>query len=110
MEKIIATALIALIGVMIWYLKCQTKRMNKREDKRDERDAKREDKILDIVNVSLKDMEKTVSKDSENTVAMNDSTVAMKVSVDELKEVISNHLVHNIEKLTNEISRMNGKK
>ena len=48
-------------------------------------------------------MEKTVSKDADNTETMTKS-------VDDLKDVISNHLVHNIDKLTNEISRMNDKK
>lgn len=96
MEKIIAYVVTVLIGVMIWYLKSQTNRQNEREDKRDERDIKREEKILNIVDGSLKDMKKVVVKDSENT--------------EKLTDVISNHLAHNIEKLTNEISRMNGKK
>ena len=103
MEKTIVAAVVAIIGVLIWYLKCQTKRQNKREDKRDERDAKREDKILNIVDVSLKDLDKTVKENTENTVKMTGS-------VDDLKDVIGNHLVHNIEKLTNEISRLNEKK
>jgi len=102
MEKIIAWVVTALIGVLIWYLKCQTNRQNEREDKRDKRDAEREDKILNIVDVSLKDLGKTVKEDSDNTANMTKS-------VYELKDVISNHLVHNIEKLTSEISRMNNK-
>ena len=48
-------------------------------------------------------MEKTVSKDSDNTETMTKS-------VDELKDVISNHLVHSVDELTQEIKRMNGKK
>ena len=48
-------------------------------------------------------MEKTVSKDSDNTETMTKS-------VDALNNVISNHLVHNMDKLTTEIQRMNDKK
>ena len=100
MIGIIAAAMTALVGVVVWYLKQQTKHQIKREDKRDERDTKREEKILNIVDVSLKDMEKTVSKDSDNTVAMTKS-------VDSLKTTIDNHLVHSIDNLTVEIKRMN---
>ena len=102
MIEIIGTAIILLIGVLIWYLKCQTNRMNKREDKRDERDAKREDKMLNIVDVTLKGVEKTVAQDSKNTAQ---STIAVK----ELKTVITNHLVHAMENLTKEIHNL-GKK
>ena len=51
----------------------------------------------------LDKLDKTVTKDSDNTEKMTKS-------VDKLTDVISNHLVHNIDKLTTEISRMNGKK
>lgn len=103
MIGIIAAAMTALVGVVIWYLKQQTKHQIKREDKRDERDAKREEKILDIVDVSLKDMEKTVRKDSDNTEKVVHTMGA-------LKDVIENHLVHSINELTVEVSRLNGKK
>ena len=59
MEKIIYAVITALIGVLIWYLKAQTNRQNKREDKRDVRDTKREDKIMEIVDTSLKHIELT---------------------------------------------------
>jgi len=91
MEKILAGAIMILIGALIWYLKYQTKQQTKREDK-----------ILNIVDTSLKDMEETVSRDADNTEEMTKS-------VGELKNVIGNHLVHNIEKLTTEISKLNEK-
>ena len=43
MEKIIGTAIIAIITVLIWYLKTNTKHQNEREDKHDTERAKRED-------------------------------------------------------------------
>ena len=48
-------------------------------------------------------IEEAVKKDSENTEKMTES-------VDKLEDTISNHLVHNIDKLTTEISRLNNKK
>ena len=103
MIEIISSVIIALVGVLIWYLKAQTNRQNKREDKRDERDADREKAILNIVDSSLKDLGKTVKEDSDNTATMTKS-------VNKLEEVISNHLVHNIDKLTKEIQNMNEKR
>ena len=103
MEKIILAVITALVGVLVWYLKAQTNRQNKREDKRDERDTKREETILNIVDSSLKDLKETVKEDSHNTAKMTES-------VGELKNIIGNHLVHNIEKLTEQIQRMNDKK
>ena len=82
MEKIIAWMVTVLVGALIWYLKSQTKRQNEREDKREERDTKREEKILNIVDTSLKDMEKTVSTDTQNTAKMT-------ASVKDLKEVVA---------------------
>jgi len=102
MEKIIAWMVTVLVGALIWYLKSQTKRQNEREDKREERDTKREEKILNIVDTSLKDMEKTVSTDTQNTAKMT-------ASVKDLKEVIGNHLVHSIKDLTTEVQKMNKK-
>jgi len=99
MTGIIAAAMTALVGVVVWYLKQQTKHQIKREDKRDERDAKREEKILNIVDTSLKDMEKTVRKDSDNT-------VIVAKSVNSLKTTIENHLIHAIDGLTKEIKEM----
>ena len=40
-----------------WYLYHQTKASSKREDKRDERQAIREDKVLDMLAVSMKNLE-----------------------------------------------------
>ncbi|MBA7575884.1 hypothetical protein ES708_17720 [subsurface metagenome] len=103
MEKIIFAVIIALVGVLIWYLKAQTKRQNIREDKRDERDIKREEKILNIVDVSLVNVEKAVRKDSENT-------EKVERTMNGLKDVITNHLVSSIDKLTTEVRKLNGKK
>ena len=99
MNGIIAATITTLVGVMVWYLKCQTKRQNKREDKRDERDAKREEKILNIVDVTLKDVEKSVTKDSENT-------AKVERTMNKLEGTISNDLVHTIKDLTVEIRKM----
>jgi len=99
MEKIIFAVITALIGVLIWYLKAQTNRSNKREDKRDVRDALREDKILNIMDVTLKNVEKTVRKDSENT-------EKVEKTMSRLEKTIENHLVHSIDKLTSEIRGM----
>jgi len=99
MEKIIFAVITALVGVLIWYLKCQTNRSNKREDKRDVRDALREDKILNIMDVTLKNVEKTVRKDSENT-------EKVEKTMSRLEKTIENHLVHSIDELTSEIRGM----
>ena len=82
---------LGIAGVLAWYLWYSTKQNTKREI----RDEKREEKILNIVDTSLKDMEKTVSQDSRNTA--------------DLKDVISNHLVHSVNSLTTEIRKMNKK-
>ena len=103
MEKIIISTMTALIGVMVWYLKCQTKRQNIREEKRDERDVKREDRILNIVDVTLKGVEKTVMKDSENT-------ERVEMTINRLENTIENHLVHSIDDLTIEVRKLNDKK
>ena len=91
-----------VIIAMVWYFWYQTKRQTKREDKREERDAKREEKILHIIDVSLKDMEKTVRKDSENTEKVENT-------ISGLKNAIENHLVHSIKRLTAEILKLNKK-
>lgn len=44
MEKIIAVAMAALIGVMVWFLKYQTRAQTERDKKHDEQQAKREEK------------------------------------------------------------------
>ena len=44
MIRIVAGSVTALVGVMIWYLKYQTKRQAEREDSRDVIQAKREEK------------------------------------------------------------------
>ena len=103
MEKIILTVITALVGVLIWYLKAQTNRNNKREDKRDTRDEKREEKILNIVDVTLKSVERTVMKDSDNT-------EKVEKTMSDLKDTINNHLVHSINNLTEEVSKLNEKK
>lgn len=94
---------LGIAGVLAWFLWHTTKQNTKRETARETRDAKREEKILNIVDTSLKDMDKTVTKDSENT-------EQVKISIDKLEDTISNHLVHSIDKLTTEVLRLNGKK
>ena len=44
MEKILAYVVTVLVGVMIWYLKYQTKRQAQREDKNDEERTERQTK------------------------------------------------------------------
>ena len=44
MIRIVAGSVTALVGVMVWYLKYQTKRQAEREGKHDAIQAKREDK------------------------------------------------------------------
>ena len=51
----------------------------------------------------IDEMNKTVTKDSENT-------AKVEVTMNGLKNVIENHLVHSIDKLATEVSNLNGKK
>lgn len=57
---------LGIAGVAIltfsWYLYHQTKASSKREDKREVRDTKREEKVLDMVDSSLKTIEITTTK------------------------------------------------
>ena len=48
-------------------------------------------------------MDETIQKDSENTEKVGEA-------VNSLKDIIDNHLVHSIDKLTTEVSRLNGRK
>ena len=48
-------------------------------------------------------MDETIQKDSENTEKVGEA-------VNSLKDTIDNHLVHSIDKLTTEVSRLNEKK
>ena len=57
---------LTVVGVfsimMAWYLWYQTKHTTKREDKREERDTKREEKVLNMVDTSLRTIETTTTK------------------------------------------------
>ena len=57
---------LTVVGVfaiaMVWYLWHTTRRQANREDKREERDAKREEKVLNMVDSSLKTIEVTTTK------------------------------------------------
>ena len=57
---------LGVAGVLLmlggWYFIHQVNRQAKREDKREERDVVREEKILDMVDTSLKNIEVTTSK------------------------------------------------
>jgi len=59
--------------------------------------------FMDMFKNEIPKLAEIVKEDSDNTVKVTES-------VNELKAVISNHLVHNIDKLTTEIQRMNDKK
>ena len=57
---------LGVAGVLLmlggWYFINQVKRQAKREDKREERDIAREDKVMDMVDVTLKNIEITTMK------------------------------------------------
>ena len=78
---------LGIAGVAIltfaWYLYHQTKASSKREDKRDERQAIREDKVLDMLAVSMKNLEIHTIKNKElNKKIAN----IQKETLEELKE------------------------
>jgi len=93
---------LGIMGALAWFLWFTTKQNNKREVARETRDCKREEKILNIMDTSIKDMQETVKRDSENTEKVE------KVMT-RLDNTINNHLVHSIEGLTKEIKKMNQK-
>ena len=57
---------LGVAGVLLvlgaWYFIHQVKRQSNREDRREERDVKREEKVLDMVDSSLKTIEITTTK------------------------------------------------
>ena len=59
-ETLGVAGILLMLGV--WYFVHQVNRQNKREDKREERDVKREEKVLDMVDSSLKTIETTTTK------------------------------------------------
>jgi len=75
MIGIIAAAMTALVSVMVWYLKYQTKRQAEREDKQDEERTKRQEKRdkdqkeeRDYYrNLITNDMEELHKDDTKNT-------------------------------------------
>ena len=87
MEKILYAVLMIVVSAIIWNMRYQTKR-----------DAKREEKMQNFVDTTLKDLGETVKEDSGNT---KECTKAVK----SLKNVIENHLVYSIKKLTEKIGR-----
>ena len=78
------TALTILVGVMVWYLKYQTKRQAAREDKHDEeriekenkRDKERKEEILFIRNLVTNDM-KELHKDSVKNADLNKQSLVL---------------------------------
>jgi len=83
---IIAAAMTALIGVMIWYLKYTTRRQAKREDKQDEERTKRQEKrdkeqkeerdhYRNLINNDMDEMHKN---DAKNIVLHNQSLALLK--------------------------------
>ena len=90
-----------------WYLYHQTKTSSKREDKRDERQAAREDKVLDMLAVSMKNLEIHSVKNKE----LNKKIASIqKETLDSIKkyrkesreahEILSN-VLNNLLKLSN---------
>ena len=74
---IIATAMIAIIGVLIWYLKYQTKRSAKREDKHDA--EQKEERLYNrgIIKGELK----TLHQDSIKTAELSRKSIALQKSI-----------------------------
>ena len=77
MIGIIAAALTALISVMVWYLKYQTKRQAKREDKHDA--IQREERLFyrDLVTNDLKELH----QDSVRNADLNKKSIALQKSI-----------------------------
>ena len=59
-ETLGVAGILLMLGV--WYFIHQVNRQNRREDKREARDVKREDKVMDMVDTSLKTIETTTTK------------------------------------------------
>jgi len=84
MIGIIAAAMTALVSVMVWYLKYQTKRQAEREDKQDEERTKRQEKRdkdqkeeRDYYrNLITNDMEELHKDDTKNT-NLNTQSIAL---------------------------------
>lgn len=81
---IIGTVITMIVGALVWHLKSQTKHQNKRDDRREVRDAKREDRLVNIVDETLK-----TNTESTKT----------------LTSVIKNDLVHVLGDLKEEIKK-----
>lgn len=88
MLGIIGAAITALIGVMVWYLKYQTRQQAKREDKQDEerikREAKRDEEkkeemlfYRDLVKSDLKELH----QDSLKNADLNKESIILQKSI-----------------------------
>ena len=77
MLGIIAGAVTALIGVMVWYLKYQTRRQAKREDKHDA--IQREERLFyrDLVTNDLKELHQDNRKNTE----LNKKSITLQKSI-----------------------------
>jgi len=76
--QIMASVITVIVGALVWYLKIQTKHQNTRDDRREVRDEKRENRLIVIVDETLK----------TNTESTN-----------KLSRVIENDLVHVLKDL-----------
>ena len=72
-----------LLFLVVWYFYSQVRRQNKREDKRETRQETREDKILNIVDTSLKNIETTTT---ENKKLNKDIAVIMSQNLTKLEK------------------------
>ncbi len=91
MEKILAYVVTVLVGVMIWYLKYQTKRQAQREDKNDEERTKRQEK-RDAEQKEERDYYRTlITNEQKENVDLNIQGIAMQ------KEMMKDFKGHNIQ-------------
>ena len=87
---------LGVAGVLLmlgaWYFIHQVKRQANREDKREERDIAREDKVMDMVDTSLKNIEITTMKNK----VLNKQVVAtqerLAVSLVNIEQAVRNTL------------------
>jgi len=110
MIRIVAGSVTALIGVMVWYLKYQTKRQANREDKQDEERAERQEKRdkdqkeeRDYYrNLITNDME-ALHKDSVKNADLNNQSIVLLKDIGENQNKLCK-LIESVDR------RINGRK
>lgn len=85
MNTVIAGAITALIGAMIWYLKYQTKQQSKREDKHDTIQAEERKFYRTLVTNDMKELHQDSLKNTE----LNVQGIALQ------KEMVNGFKEHN---------------